>query len=167
MTTALRRTSTNPYLEGNYAPVHRETTAVDLEITGTVPGYLDGRYLRNGPNPLDDPDPDRYHLFLGAGMVHGLRLRDGRAQWYRNRWVRSADVARHLGEHWRRAARRRIRFRGQHQRHRARRPDVGARGSGCAAVRTHRRAGNRWAVRLLRNVVRGLHRTSQTRSRHR
>lgn len=100
MTTALRRTSTNPYLEGNYAPVHRETTAVDLEITGTVPGYLDGRYLRNGPNPLDDPDPNRYHLFLGAGMVHGLRLRDGRAQWYRNRWVRSADVARHLGEHW-------------------------------------------------------------------
>jgi carotenoid cleavage dioxygenase len=33
-------------------------------------------------------------------MMHGLRLRDGRAQWYRNRWVRSADVARKLGEHW-------------------------------------------------------------------
>ena len=27
-------------------------------------------------------------------MVHGLRLRDGKAHWYRNRWVRSADVAR-------------------------------------------------------------------------
>jgi carotenoid cleavage dioxygenase-like enzyme len=31
-------------------------------------------------------------------MVHGLRLRDGRAEWYRNRWVRSPDVATALGE---------------------------------------------------------------------
>ena len=31
-------------------------------------------------------------------MVHGIRLRDGRAEWYRNRWVRSAEVARALGE---------------------------------------------------------------------
>ncbi len=34
-------------------------------------------------------------------MAHGLRLRDGKAHWYRNRWVRSADVARKLGETWR------------------------------------------------------------------
>ncbi len=31
-------------------------------------------------------------------MVHGIRLRDGRAEWYRNRWVRSAAVAQALGE---------------------------------------------------------------------
>jgi carotenoid cleavage dioxygenase-like enzyme len=30
--------------------------------------------------------------------VHGVRLRDGRAEWYRNRWVRNAEVARRLGE---------------------------------------------------------------------
>ena len=29
-----------------------------------------------------------------------MRLRDGKAHWYRNRWVRSADVARKLGETW-------------------------------------------------------------------
>jgi carotenoid cleavage dioxygenase len=99
-TTAPLRQSENLYLSGNYAPVHTEVTALDLEVTGTIPDYLDGRYLRIGPNPLDDPDPRRYHVFLGAGMVHGLRLRDGNAQWYRNRWVRSADVARRLGERW-------------------------------------------------------------------
>jgi carotenoid cleavage dioxygenase len=33
-------------------------------------------------------------------MAHGLRLRDGKAHWYRNRWVRSAAVARALGETW-------------------------------------------------------------------
>ena len=31
-------------------------------------------------------------------MVHGVRLRDGRAEWYRNRWVRSRGVSRALGE---------------------------------------------------------------------
>jgi carotenoid cleavage dioxygenase-like enzyme len=33
-------------------------------------------------------------------MVHGVRLRDGRAEWYRNRWVRSRAVAGSLGEQW-------------------------------------------------------------------
>jgi carotenoid cleavage dioxygenase len=100
-TVAPTRTTENPYLNGNYAPVREETTALDLQITGTVPEYLDGRYLRTGPNPITDPDPSRYHWFLGDGMAHGLRLCDGDARWYRNRWVRSADVARKLGEHWR------------------------------------------------------------------
>src|SRR6266550_562129 len=86
------------YLEGNYAPVREERTATDLPVTGTIPDQLDGRYLRNGPNPVVDPDPATYHWFLGTGMVHGIRLGDGAAQWYRNRWVRSADVARALGE---------------------------------------------------------------------
>ena len=90
--------ATNPYLTGNFAPVRDEVTVADLEVTGTLPGHLDGRYLRNGPNPVVDPDPAMYHWFLGDGMVHGLRLRDGKAEWYRNRWVRNAEVARALGE---------------------------------------------------------------------
>jgi carotenoid cleavage dioxygenase len=31
-------------------------------------------------------------------MVHGVCLRDGRAEWYRNRWIRTPAVARALGE---------------------------------------------------------------------
>jgi carotenoid cleavage oxygenase len=88
----------NRYLEGNFAPVHEEITATDLPVTGTIPDDLDGRYLRNGPNPVVAPDPAAYHWFLGSGMVHGVRLRGGRAEWYRNRWVRSAEVAKALGE---------------------------------------------------------------------
>ena len=79
----------NRYLEGAYAPVREELTALDLPVTGELPAELDGRYLRNGPNPLLAPDPERYHWFAGDGMVHGVRLRDGRAAWYRNRFVRS------------------------------------------------------------------------------
>jgi carotenoid cleavage dioxygenase len=89
---------TSPYLDGNFAPVTDEVDVVDLAVTGTIPHHLDGRYLRNGPNPARAVEPATYHWFTGDGMVHGLRLRDGKAEWYRNRWVRSAGVAEALGE---------------------------------------------------------------------
>jgi carotenoid cleavage dioxygenase len=89
---------TNPYLDGNFAPVRDETSAENLPVTGSIPRHLDGRYLRIGPNPIHEPDPATYHWFLGDGMVHGLRLRDGEAKWYRNRYVRAGEVAAALGE---------------------------------------------------------------------
>ncbi|WP_083088340.1 carotenoid oxygenase family protein [Mycobacterium noviomagense] len=88
----------NPYLQGFLAPVHTEVTATDLPVTGQIPDYLDGRYLRNGPNPVAEVDPATYHWFSGDGMVHGVALRDGKAAWYRNRWIRSPRVAKVLGE---------------------------------------------------------------------
>jgi carotenoid cleavage dioxygenase len=90
--------SSNPYLEGNFGPVREEIAAFDLPVTGTLPAHLDGRYLRIGPNPIHDADPATYHWFLGDGMVHGLRLADGGAKWYRNRYDRAGDVANALGE---------------------------------------------------------------------
>lgn len=87
----------NRYVEGMYAPVTEELTALDLPITGVLPPELDGRYLRNGPNPAGPVDPTRHHWFVGDGMVHGLRLRDGKAEWYRNRWVRSRSAVASLG----------------------------------------------------------------------
>ena len=88
----------NPYLEGFLAPVRTELTATDLPVTGSIPEHLDGRYLRNGPNPVAEVDPATYHWFTGDGMVHGVALKEGKACWYRNRWVRSAHVRRALGE---------------------------------------------------------------------
>ncbi|KXP05006.1 carotenoid oxygenase family protein [Tsukamurella pseudospumae] len=90
-------TTTNPYLAGEYAPVRSELTEHDLEISGALPDWLDGRYLRNGPNPIADVDPDTYNWFTGDGMVHGIRLAGGKALWYRNRWVDSGAVAGRLG----------------------------------------------------------------------
>ena len=94
----------NPFFEGSFAPVREEITAFDLPVTGTLPPELNGCYLRNGPNPMGLEDPGARwgdgHWFLGSGMVHGVRLRDGRAEWYRNRWVRSRQAASALGEKW-------------------------------------------------------------------
>ncbi|MEC3979103.1 carotenoid oxygenase family protein [Amycolatopsis sp. H20-H5] len=88
----------NRFLEDNLAPISQEHTITELEVTGSIPAHLDGRYLRNGPNPLSEVDPEAYHWFTGDGMVHGVRLRDGRAEWYRNRWVRGPRAASKLGE---------------------------------------------------------------------
>lgn len=88
----------NPYLEDFLAPVSAEVTAHDLPVTGRIPEHLDGRYLRNGPNPVAEVDPAVYHWFSGDGMVHGVALSDGQARWYRNRWVRTAHVCRALAE---------------------------------------------------------------------
>jgi len=68
---------TSIYLSGNYGPVTDEVTAFDLPVIGELPADLAGRYLRNGPNPIDRVDPKTHHWFMGDGMVHGIRLREG------------------------------------------------------------------------------------------
>ena len=89
--------TTNPYLSGNYAPIPDEVTFTDLEVVGTIPEALDGRYLRTGPNPHVAP-PEPHHWFVGDGMIHGVELQGGKAKSYRNRWVRTDTIADFLGE---------------------------------------------------------------------
>ncbi|QSB16025.1 carotenoid oxygenase family protein [Natronosporangium hydrolyticum] len=86
------------FLQGPFAPVTEELTAFHLPVTGQLPTELNGRYVRIGPNALGVDDPAAHHWMLGEGMVHGVRLRDGKAEWYRNRWVRSPMVREKLGE---------------------------------------------------------------------
>ena len=62
----------NPYLLGSYASVADESTYTDLQVTGTIPAELEGRFLRNGPNAVG-ADPSNYHWCTGRGMVHGMR----------------------------------------------------------------------------------------------
>ncbi|TPG12725.1 carotenoid oxygenase family protein [Sphingomonas oligophenolica] len=81
----------HPFLAGIHAPMTEELTLDDLAVTGTIPPVFDGRYLRIGPNPIE-PDPASYHWFMGDGMVHGIALKDGKAIWYRNRFIRSKAV---------------------------------------------------------------------------
>jgi len=87
----------NPYLEGPYAPVSVETTETDLRITGELPVELGGLLTRIGPNPISVANPAAYHWFTGDGMVHGVRLREGKAQWYRNRYIGTDSVNKAFG----------------------------------------------------------------------
>ena len=86
----------HPFLSGIHAPMTEEKTLTDLPVTGTIPTALDGRYLRIGPNPAA-PDPAGYHWFTGDGMIHGIALKQGKALWYRNRWIGSKRASASLG----------------------------------------------------------------------
>lgn len=88
------------YIAGNLGPVDTEQTIDEtrLQVTGAIPTQLNGRYLRIGPNPAQPIDPANYHWFVGDGMVHGLRLNEGRAIWYRNRYTRTPSTLAALGE---------------------------------------------------------------------
>ncbi len=86
----------SPFLVGVHAPMRSELTLNDLAVTGTIPDGLAGRYLKMGANPAR-PDPAGHHWFLGDGMVHGLAIGDGKALWYRNRWIGSRPAAAALG----------------------------------------------------------------------
>lgn len=88
----------HPFLTGIHAPMDHEVSLEALRVEGTIPPELDGRYLRIGPNPVSLPNPATYHWFTGDGMVHGVRIKAGRALWYRNRWIRSNAVSKALGE---------------------------------------------------------------------
>ena len=77
------------HLQGNGRPTQEELTLTDLKVAGRIPAELDGRYLRNGANPLTGMSD---HPFFGDGMIHGVRLRDGKAQWYRNRYVQTPFI---------------------------------------------------------------------------
>lgn len=79
----------NPYLQGLYAPVSTETTAIDLPVIGEIPKDLHGAFVRNGPNPQSTPE-GMHHWFDGDGMIHAVYFENGRAE-YRNRFIGTDD----------------------------------------------------------------------------
>ncbi|MEE3015225.1 MAG: carotenoid oxygenase family protein, partial [Actinomycetota bacterium] len=77
------------HLRGNWAPVQTELTVENLLVEGSIPPQLEGVYIRTGPNPKSGFSP---HWFMGDGMVHGIRLSQGKAEWYRNRFVQTPNI---------------------------------------------------------------------------
>ena len=146
-------TPTHRYLEGNFGPVHEEITAVDLPVTGTIPAELDGRLLRNGPNPIGAAGPR--DLPLVHRRRHGARPAHPRRQ---GRVVPQPLGAQPRGRGRARRARRRRRRTATTSRsspptrtsigHRGQ--DVRDRRSRRAAGRAHRRARDRRPVQLRR-----------------
>lgn len=77
----------NHYLETIFAPLHDEHTATQLKVKGHIPAALNGILTRIGPNPKKVDNPGNHSWFVGDGMVHGVRIQNGQAVWYRNRYV--------------------------------------------------------------------------------
>ncbi|KAJ4970518.1 hypothetical protein NE237_003617 [Protea cynaroides] len=79
------------YLSGNFAPVSKETPPCEnLQVKGYLPECMNGEFVRVGPNPKFHPVAG-YHWFDGDGMIHGLRIKDGKAT-YVSRYVRTSRL---------------------------------------------------------------------------
>ena len=86
----------NRYLQGPFAPLQDEYTLTDLEVAGTIPDYLDGRYLRNGPNPIGEIDPEGIEgddTLLKHDFVRGST--QSRPSAPERRWGSSCFILRH------------------------------------------------------------------------
>ena len=81
--------STPPLLEGdqslpwwsrgNYAPLERERYTEQLDVIGSIPTELNGSFIRNGSNPINE---DPLFWFFGDGMLHRIKLGGGQAHFY-------------------------------------------------------------------------------------
>lgn len=70
-----------------------EITCESLPITGTVPEWLSGTLLRNGPAKFDLSAASVRHWFDGFAMLHAFSFHAGRVS-YMNRFLRSRSYTR-------------------------------------------------------------------------
>jgi carotenoid cleavage dioxygenase len=77
------------WMQGNFGPVGDEIESTTLAVVGCLPPQLNGTYVRNGPNPKTGAEK---HWFFGDGMLYGVRLEGGKAEWCRNRWVQTGPL---------------------------------------------------------------------------
>lgn len=81
--------------QGNYRPVSEEVTETTLKVEGTIPPEINGLYVRNGTNQSEGVSE---HFFGGDGMLHGIRIENGQAKWYRNRYVDTPMYRKEVGK---------------------------------------------------------------------
>ena len=89
-----------PYVAGNFAPLREEVTAFDLKCDRAIPEELSGRFCASVLTRLMNRTPYGSWAttrFAGAGMAHRLRLRDGKAEWFRSRFVIDEHTAKVKG----------------------------------------------------------------------
>lgn len=77
------------FLTKNFAPQWNEIIQEGKLTFGSLPLSLTGQYLRNGPNPQYDLVGQPYHWFDGDGMLHGLKITEGKAFTYNNKFVQT------------------------------------------------------------------------------
>ncbi|KAJ1690506.1 hypothetical protein LUZ63_014661 [Rhynchospora breviuscula] len=74
--------TTDPTVQiaGNFAPVTEQPPKHNLPVTGRIPPFIKGVYMRNGANPHMEPSAG-HHLFDGDGMVHAVSIQNGKASY--------------------------------------------------------------------------------------
>jgi len=79
-------TMRSPGYTVGFESLRAETSVPSLPVRGTVPGWLDGTLVRNGPALYETGRSSLRHWFDGQAMLHSFRIADGAVS-YRNRFL--------------------------------------------------------------------------------
>lgn len=82
---------TTPYIAGfTTQPEERQIAA--LPVQGTIPAWLTGTLIRNGPAQFESGTEGYRHWFDGSAMLHAFTFEGGQVA-YRNRFLRTPQYA--------------------------------------------------------------------------
>ncbi|MEK7152768.1 MAG: carotenoid oxygenase family protein, partial [Patescibacteria group bacterium] len=73
-----------------YTSQESETELTKLEVDGSLPKWLHGKLVRNGPALFEAGNTKLRHWFDGYGMLHGFTLADGTA-YYQSKFIQSQE----------------------------------------------------------------------------
>src|SRR4051794_20695065 len=79
-------TQTGP--QAGYETLDSEVSLDGLPVEGSLPPWLAGSLLRNGPALFEDRERSVRHWFDGQAMLHRFTIKDGRVA-YANRFLRT------------------------------------------------------------------------------
>jgi carotenoid cleavage dioxygenase len=76
------------YNKPGFKPVHTLREHEELTPAAPIPDDIEGVFLRNGTNLQFEQTLGRYHMFNGAGMLHQIDIKGGKAS-YSNTYVKT------------------------------------------------------------------------------
>ncbi|HKU18011.1 MAG TPA: carotenoid oxygenase family protein [Candidatus Saccharimonadales bacterium] len=77
-------------LDNYYASQPSETELTKLEVKGTLPKWLQGKLVRNGPALFEVGKTSLQHWFDGFGMLHGFTISNGEV-YYQSKFIESPE----------------------------------------------------------------------------
>ena len=75
-----------------FQSVYERPEPISAEVRGSLPSWLTGTLIRNGPGRFECGDTSFNHWFDGQGLLHRFHIQDGHLT-YSNKFVRSQCFA--------------------------------------------------------------------------
>ncbi|MCY6413944.1 carotenoid oxygenase family protein [Acinetobacter sp. VNH17] len=92
-----QRNEKDIYQKMVYRPVN-EAEISSFKVNGEIPKHLHGLLLRIGSNPIYVKKPTLFEWYMGDGMVHGLKLQNGEAVWFKSKMIATDTVQKYKNQ---------------------------------------------------------------------